>query len=63
MSGIDLAIHLSTQLPPCKVLLMSGNNSTAELLKTAQQKGHQFDVLAKPIHPNEILDRLKTMLA
>jgi len=63
MSGIDLAIQLNTLLPDCKVLLMSGNNSTAELLKIAQQKGHTFDVLAKPVHPTEILERLKTMMA
>jgi DNA-binding NtrC family response regulator len=63
VSGIDLAIQLSTLLPNCRVLLMSGNNSTAELLKQAQEKGYTFDVLAKPVHPTEILERLKTFQA
>jgi hypothetical protein len=40
---------------------MSGNNSTSDLLKEAQKKGHAFDVLAKPVHPSVILDRLKTL--
>jgi len=61
LSGIDLAIQLATLLPKCKVLLMSGNNSTSDLLKEAQKKGHAFDVLAKPVHPSVILDRLKTL--
>lgn len=63
LSGIDLAIQLSKLLPQCKVLLMSGNNSTAELLAAAQQQGHSFDILAKPVHPNVILDRLKSLSA
>ena len=40
---------------------MSGNNSTAELLKAAQEQGHAFDVLAKPVHPEVILERLKSI--
>ena len=61
LSGIDLAIQLATLLEKRKVLLMSGNNSTSHLLKEAQKKGHGFDVLAKPVHPSVILDRLKTL--
>ena len=63
MSGIDLAIRLKSVLPTCKVLLMSGNNSTADLIKAAEQQGHTIEVLAKPVHPNDVLDRLKEMLA
>lgn len=63
LSGIDLAIQLTTLLPSCRVLLMSGNNSTAELLRNAHTKGYAFDVLAKPVHPTEILERLKTFQA
>jgi DNA-binding NtrC family response regulator len=61
LSGIDLAIQLATSLPKCKVLLMSGNISTSDLLREAQKKGNAFDVLAKPVHPSVILDRLKTL--
>ncbi|HXS75662.1 MAG TPA: response regulator [Terracidiphilus sp.] len=61
LSGIDLAIQLTTLMPSCRVLLMSGNNSTAELLSSAQQKGYTFEVLTKPVHPTEILERLRTL--
>lgn len=60
LSGIDLAIKLNEAFPRCKVLLMSGNNSTADLLAAAQQKGHSFDILAKPVHPSIILEHLKS---
>jgi DNA-binding NtrC family response regulator len=59
MSGVDLAIQLRKTLPSCKVLLMSGNNSTSDLLAVALKQGHSFDILAKPVHPSVILDRLK----
>jgi len=63
MSGIDLAIQLRKTLPNCKVLLMSGNNSTSDLLSVAQKQGYLFDILAKPVHPTVILDRLKALSA
>jgi len=59
MSGIDLAIQLSKTLPTAKVLLMSGNNSTSDLLAIAQSQGHAFEIFAKPVHPMVILERLK----
>jgi len=61
MSGIDLAIELRKLLPATKVLLLSGNNSTSDLLAMAQHQGHSFEILAKPVHPMVILDRLKTL--
>jgi DNA-binding NtrC family response regulator len=63
MSGIDLAVQLRKTLPAIKVLLMSGNNSTADLLSVAQGQGHSFDILAKPVHPSVILDRLKLLVS
>ena len=61
VSGVDLAIQLRKILPAAKVLLMSGNNSTSELLMVAQTQGYSFDILAKPVHPTVILERLKTL--
>ncbi len=58
MSGIEAAILISEALPECKVLLFSGNAATADLLHHALQKGHNFELLAKPVHPQVILDRL-----
>ena len=56
MTGIDAAIEICKVNPNCKVLLLSGHERTADLLKDAHERGHDFDVLAKPAHPLAIID-------
>ncbi len=58
MSGIDLAIQIKEQYPNCKVLLFSGLASTAGLLDEARRQGHDFEILAKPIHPSDLLAKM-----
>ncbi len=55
MNGIDLAILLKAECPDCKVSLFSGQASTADLLERAAHDGHVFEVVAKPIHPVDLL--------
>jgi len=61
LSGIDLAIGLKQEFPDCKVLLFSGQASTANLLDAAREKGHDFELLSKPIHPTEFLKKIKNV--
>jgi len=61
MTGIDAAIEIRKALPNCKVLLISGNTRTTDMLKDAHEHGHDFDILAKPVHPLLIIERLKAM--
>jgi DNA-binding NtrC family response regulator len=61
LSGIDLAIALKEEFPDCKVLLFSGQASTANLLQAARLKGHDFELLSKPIHPTEFLKKIKSV--
>lgn len=61
MTGIDLAIRLQALRPGCKVLLFSGKAETAELLRTARQRGHDFALLSKPVHPGDLLAALRTL--
>jgi CheY-like chemotaxis protein len=55
MSGIDLAIRFKAEYPDCKITLFSGQSAASDLLETARQSGHSFDILAKPLHPTELL--------
>ncbi len=55
MSGIELAIKVKRIFPDCKVLLFSGQAATTDLLAAANKDGHRFDLLTKPIHPNDLL--------
>ena len=63
MNGIDLAIALETSHPACRVLLFSGQPSTSDLLEQASQGGHLFEILAKPVHPNLLLDTVANLLS
>jgi DNA-binding response OmpR family regulator len=63
LTGIELAIQLRVLCPDCKVLLLSGEPATAELLDAAHIIGHEFEALPKPLHPLEMLDRVGAMLA
>ena len=63
MNGIDLAIVIKANHPCCHVLLFSGHSNTSVLLEEAGRKGHQFEVLAKPVHPNLMLERASALLA
>lgn len=59
MNGIEAAIRIRQILPACKILLFSGQASTADLLEKARAQGHEFEILAKPVHPQDLLAKLR----
>lgn len=59
MNGIEAAISIRGFLPSCKILLFSGQAATADLLENARAHGHEFEILAKPVHPADLLAKLK----
>jgi DNA-binding NtrC family response regulator len=61
MSGIDLAILMTAQCPGCKVLLFSGQAATSDLLQDAREKGYNFRLLSKPVHPTDLLIEVGTL--
>ena len=63
MNGIDLAMALKERYPDCRILLISGQPSVENLLQEARDKGHDFEILAKPVHPTEILDTIAALLS
>ncbi len=58
MNGIEAAIRIQALLPACRIILFSGQASTADLLDRAEAKGHRFEILTKPVHPQVLLDQL-----
>lgn len=62
MNGIELALVLKESLPECHTLLFSGQPSVEVLMQKARSEGHQFDILAKPVHPTVMLDAISTLL-
>lgn len=59
LNGIQAAIRIREMLPSCKILLFSGQAATADLLEKAQREGHEFEILAKPVHPQDLLAKLR----
>lgn len=61
LSGVELAIQVRECCPKCKVLLFSGQAFTAHLIAAANAKGHEFELLPKPVQPAELLARIQDL--
>ena len=59
LNGIDAAIRIREILPSIKILLFSGQAATADLLENARAHGYEFEILAKPVHPQDLLNKLR----
>ena len=59
LNGIDAAIQIRELLPNIKILLFSGQAATADLLEKARAQGYEFEILAKPVHPQDLLAKLR----
>jgi DNA-binding response OmpR family regulator len=59
LSGIEAAIRIRALFPQVKILLFSGQAATADLLEKARAQGHEFEMLSKPVHPQDLLARLR----
>jgi CheY-like chemotaxis protein len=55
MDGIQISLEIKRALPSCRVVLLSGEITSAELLEEADRKGHRFEVLVKPTEPQQLL--------
>lgn len=62
MDGIELAIHTRRHHPHTRILLISGNAATEQVLEKANGEGSVFELLAKPVFPSEMLVQVASML-
>jgi len=62
MNGIEMSVQIRRRYPECRILLFSGQATTVDLRKLAEAHGHDFEILAKPVHPEELLARITAML-
>jgi CheY-like chemotaxis protein len=59
MNGVELAIVITKLLPATKILLFSGQAGVSNIVREGEEKGYVFDVVAKPIHPEKLMEHLK----
>lgn len=62
LGGVDLGIQFKAIYPSVRVLLFSGVLSTDHLREDARGKGHDFEILSKPIHPKALLLAIETLV-
>ena len=62
-NGVEMSIDIRRDLPCVQILLISGQAATVGILEAAKQRGYDFDCLAKPVHPLDLLNKIATLLA
>ncbi len=61
MNGMELAIAIKEVLPGTRIILFSGQTGVSSILLDGRQRGHEFEMIAKPIHPEKLIEVLKNM--
>jgi DNA-binding response OmpR family regulator len=61
LNGVEIAKRLADECPDTRVLLLSGQAATTDLLQDARKQGYNFELLVKPLHPNALLKRLRSL--
>jgi DNA-binding response OmpR family regulator len=59
MSGVELGIALRQEFPGIRLFLFSGQAATSEMIHRAEADGYRFELFPKPIHPEELIARLR----
>ncbi len=62
MDGVDTAIRIRDACPKTRILLFSGQAATSDLLERAKSKGHQFELLPKPLHPTRLIAAINRVM-
>ena len=59
LDGVETAIAIREICPDTRIVLFSGQATTIEILARAEERGHRFELLAKPIHPTQLIKHLR----
>ena len=60
IDGVEAAIQISQLCPDTRIVLFSGQAATLEILSRARDRGYNFELLAKPMHPTKLIKHLRT---
>jgi DNA-binding NtrC family response regulator len=59
MNGVELAIAMRKNYPGSAILLFSGQTGISEIIEEGHSQGYQFELIAKPVHPMRLIERLR----
>jgi CheY-like chemotaxis protein len=60
VDGVEAAIAIREACPETRIVLFSGQAATVEILERAKERGHNFELLPKPIHPTQLIKHLRS---
>jgi len=60
LNGVETAKEIRRLLPSCRIILFSGQAASTDLVSKARAEGYIFEVLAKPINPDLLLEKLNS---
>jgi CheY-like chemotaxis protein len=63
MDGVELAIRIKAVFPDCRTVLISGAPESEFVVQRYGPAGQGLELLAKPIHPEDLLARAAQLLA
>jgi CheY-like chemotaxis protein len=61
LNGVELAIAITKMFPATKILLFSGQAGIIDIVQESRLQGYEFPLLAKPVHPLRLIERLKNL--
>lgn len=59
IDGVEAAIAIRKNCPETRIILFSGQAATVEILARARDRGYNFELLPKPIHPTQLIKHLR----
>jgi DNA-binding NtrC family response regulator len=59
LNGIETGTKILEVSPNCRIILFSGQAATVDLLEKARLQGRSFDILAKPIKPQQLISVIR----
>jgi CheY-like chemotaxis protein len=60
-NGIEVCQEIHAKFPNCHIFLFSGQAATNELVREAHARGVTWELLAKPIEPEDLLAKLASL--
>lgn len=59
LDGFETASRICALAPRCRVFLFSAQCGASERVREYCAQGYEFEFIAKPVHPSELITRLR----
>jgi DNA-binding NtrC family response regulator len=61
LDGIETVIAIRELCPSTRILLFSGQANISQVMQHARERGHDFELLPKPVHPDVLVKKLSEL--